>query len=447
MDDKNPSADEPVIYRSEKIISDGTRYTVTFTDRRFILAENGTGAIREDLSYTTIVQAISGFNTLREPVIALSLSVPDAGNRELELIFFHQSAGLNIQDRDKCLVILRTKGVPVDGSAPRAHPSPSQVSRDRSDIGERTRPAVPEWNIFGTTRNVRPEPVDTAPPRSPLFIIVTALLVVGLCIGGVVIAGHILGSRMEAGTDGVTGVQNPAPLNPVPTVTLVTDTGALPGPSPTASGSVIPVNGVWVRISYPGNFTGSVGADGWMTPVNSSGIQWYQLPVHDTAIEGTITKTDGSGSSLTVGVYNGGTLVSESTTSKPRGSIDLDLPIGPSIDNSPVVPPTTAVVAPPPTPDASLVQHAIPPSGVWVRVAYPGNFTGTVTANGLARDVNSSGDQFFRFPMIGGTIDAFLSKGDGSVGNMVVQVYRDGTLVTYDNTSAPLGTVEIHTTV
>ena len=30
---------------------------------------------------------------------------------------------------------------------------------------------------------------------------------------------------------------------------------------------------------------------------------------------------------------------------------------------------------------------------------------------------------------------------------MSIQIYKDGTLVTYSNTSIPLGTAEIHTTV
>ena len=82
-----------------------------------------------------------------------------------------------------------------------------------------------------------------------------------------------------------------------------------------------------------------------------------------------------------------------------------------------------------------------------MRVTYPGNFTGTISANGLARDVNSSGDQFYQMVMRSGTIDGFIEKGDGSVRNMSIQIYKDGTLVTYSNTSIPLGTAEIHTTV
>jgi hypothetical protein len=190
-----------------------------------------------------------------------------------------------------------------------------------------------------------------------------------------------------------------------------------------------------------------VGAEGWISDVNGSGTQVYQLPVHDTTIEGTIEKQDGSGNILDVGIYNGGTLVSGSATSKPWGSIDLDTPIGPAIMSGPETATATPTIAVPPTPDTSIVMHAVPPTGIWVRVAYPGNFTGTISTNGLGQDVNSSGDQFYQLSMSSGSIDGYIEKGDGSVKNMVVQVYKDGTLVTYGNTSAPLGTVEIHTTV
>jgi len=89
----------------------------------------------------------------------------------------------------------------------------------------------------------------------------------------------------------------------------------------------------------------------------------------------------------------------------------------------------------------------VPATGVWVRVAYPGKYTGTIAANGIAHEVNSSGDQIYQFPMTRGTVDAFMEKEDGSEKNMILQVYKDGALVTYDNTTTPLGVVEIHTTV
>jgi hypothetical protein len=89
----------------------------------------------------------------------------------------------------------------------------------------------------------------------------------------------------------------------------------------------------------------------------------------------------------------------------------------------------------------------VPSTGVWVRVAYPGNFTGTIAANGLARDVNSSGDQFYQFPIRSGIIDGFVGKQDGSAKNLIIEVYKDGTRITQGYTSIPFGIVNIQTAV
>jgi hypothetical protein len=455
MDNLKLETDESVIYQSQKIISSGTGYEAILTDRRFILAESGTGVIREDLPYAAIERAVSEFNTLREPVIILTITAKDGSKRELGLIFVHQPGGMNAQDRDRCLMTLRDRHVPVEGLLHQVIP-PSAVRRgaaaDAAGNGrEMVRPAVPEWTIFGTSRYTREqEPEEVKAPRSPLVLIIAAILIAGFCIGSVLIIGHMIVSETANVTNSVQGEGAGGPVateSVSPTLVLTPETTAVPSTEVPVTPGAVPTDGIWIRVSYPGNFSGSVGAEGWMSNVNGSGTQVYQLPVHDTTIEGTIEKQDGSGNTLDVGIYNGGALVSGSATSKPWGSIDLDIPIGPAIVIGPETMTETPTIVAPPTPDTSIVMHTVPPTGIWVRIAYPGNFTGTISTNGLGRDVNSSGDQFYQLSMDSGIIDGYIEKGDGSVKNMVVQVYKDGTLVTYGNTSAPLGTVEIHTTV
>jgi hypothetical protein len=450
MDNLNLASDESVIYKSQKIISSGTGYEAILTDRRFILTESGTGTIREDLPYTAIVGAVPDFNTLREPVIILTITAPEGGTRELELIFVHVTGGFNVQDRDRCLANLRARNVTSEGSLHQSVPS-SPVLRDSAGAalpaeGKNVRPAVPEWTVFGTPRYIRQAP-EEAPPRSPLMLIIAALLIAGICIGSIIAAGQIFGAKPVSVNTTVPAPVTTAAVSASPTQTALPEATAAPAQVTPSVTAAIPADGVWVQVSYAGNFSGSVGAEGWATEVNGSGTRLYQLPVHDTVIEGTINKLDGSGNILDIGIYNGGSLVSESTTSHPWGSVDLDVPIGPVILNEPVTTTAAAAITVPPTPDTSLALHAIPPEGVWVRVAYPGNFTGTITANGIGRDVNSSGDQFYQLSMASGTIDGSIDKGDGSAGNLVVQVYKDGALVAYGNTTEPLGTVEIHTTV
>jgi hypothetical protein len=209
---------------------------------------------------------------------------------------------------------------------------------------------------------------------------------------------------------------------------------------------LIPTNGVWAQISYPGKYTGYLGAQGRQIEVNSSGTRYYQLPVDDAMIEGMIEKMDGSSEKLEVGIYNGGTLVSKSETTKPQGLVDIHVMVGPAIGNG------GTVIVPPPTenkisPYASLPQTIIPPSGVWVRVFYPGNFLGSIGANGQMKNVNSTGDRFYQLPITNGMIDGSVEKQDGSVKNLIIEIYKDGVLISQSFTSTPRGVVDIHTEV
>ena len=53
------------------------------------------------------------------------------------------------------------------------------------------------------------------------------------------------------------------------------------------------------------------------------GRTWPSSPVHDTTIEGSIEKGDGSAGTMDVEILNGGAVISKSTTTKPYGSVEL----------------------------------------------------------------------------------------------------------------------------
>jgi hypothetical protein len=87
--------------------------------------------------------------------------------------------------------------------------------------------------------------------------------------------------------------------------------------------SSIPQTGVWVRVIYPGNFTGSIGSAGKMRPVTGSVDQFYQVPTVDGIVQALIQKQDGSGNVLNAEVYRNGTMVKNVSITVPRGTIDL----------------------------------------------------------------------------------------------------------------------------
>jgi hypothetical protein len=448
MDNLNLGSDEPVRIRAGKIIIDGVGHEAILTNRRLILTYAATGAIRESIPYEDIAIAVAGTNTLREPLLIVTTVSPDGSRHETGLIFIHQPAAMNVQERDRCLAVLAEQKVPVQGShaaSPAADRSGMTGAGQQEGNAPGERPAVPDWTIYGVSQHSRRNGPEEPSPRSPLFTLAAVILLVGICIGALLVLGP--GHQQDKVSSPGNATKAVTAAVPGPSITVTPDLAAPSVPGATPRPGEIPPNGIWVIVSYPGQYTGHLKAGGWNFDVNSSVTDRYQLPVGNTMIEGAIAKMDGSATGMEVGVYDGGSLVWEGATTKPYGVVDLHVRVGSSVISKPLVTPSPTVVAVIPTPDTSLVLHEIPAIGVFVRVAYPGNFTGTVTANGFTREVNSSGEGIYQLSMSSGNIDSYLAKGDGSAANMVVQVYRDGRLVTYGNTTSPLGTVDLHTTL
>lgn len=113
MDNLNLGSDESVIHTTQKLIISGVGYMATFTGSRLILVESDSGNPAESIPYATIVLAVAGTNRLREPVIQLTVGSGERRTRETELIFIHLATGMDLQNRDKCIAILRDHGVPV----------------------------------------------------------------------------------------------------------------------------------------------------------------------------------------------------------------------------------------------------------------------------------------------------------------------------------------------
>jgi len=92
-------------------------------------------------------------------------------------------------------------------------------------------------------------------------------------------------------------------------------------------------------------------------------------------------------------------------------------------------------------------QYLIPKTGVWVRFQYPGNYVGYIAAKGVNREVNSTGEQYLQLPIASGPIDGSIEKQDGSTDNLIVEIYKDGTLISQKSTRTPEGVLDIHVSV
>jgi len=454
MDTPGSESGDAVIHRTQRLIINGIGYEAVFLEGRLTLVCEDAEKPRLEIPYQDITLASAETNRLREPVIRITYNTADGGMRGIEMIFIFLAAGRNIQNRDRCLTILEKQGVPVQPD-----PTPadyySRARRERMDAGTLDteaptgRPAVPEWTVYGPAQGTRQALPDEPKPVSPAFTLIAIVLLAAILLVAMLSPipepGLQPWEKAAAAKAGVSATPTPAP-GPTPAATIAPDSKESPSPFGT-----IPGNGIWVKISYPGRYSGFLSAGAWRSDVNSSGTQWYQLPVQNTVVDGFIEKGDGSGKRLEVTTYNGGNLIARHETTTPRGIVEMHVLIGTAV-NGPDIPitPSPAFVEPPTPPQAAETvpaQFAVPDTGVWVQVRYPGNYTGTISSNGQVRSIDGAGDQLYQMVMKSGTIDGTLEKADGSMDLLEILVYRDGVLTALANTTVPKGIAEIHAIV
>ncbi|PKL64639.1 MAG: hypothetical protein CVV32_08195 [Methanomicrobiales archaeon HGW-Methanomicrobiales-3] len=450
MDDLNPGSDEPILKKFPKIIVNGVRYEAVLTNRRIVLTERETGKIFKDILYSAITRAVSGVNSIREPTLLLSINPPAGEERSLELIFVYQPGGMNVQNIESCADILQDHQVTVQRikspySAGPMNRIQALTPGMQAGVEGESRPAVPDMGLMSTLRSGRELPPEESQKTPYLIAIVGIVVILAVIAAGVFIAGQ--------GPDEIIPSTNRNSSYPVPTetaaptVVVTTTTPVAPALTVTPSQMTVPPNGIWFSVTYPGNFTGTVKAKGWETAIGSSGTYLVQLPVENALIEGSVGKADGTGDAMEVVVLNGGTGIWKGSTTKPYGTIEIRVPVGTAVISMPPPAPAPTEIAAAPTPDTSLVLPPIPATGVWVRVAYPGNYTGTIRTNGIERDVNGSGVRDYQVALTVGNVQGIFKKEDGSAKNLVVQIYRENTLIALANTSKPQGIVEFQTLV
>ena len=446
MDDLNLGSDEAIQKKFPKIIINGVRYEAVLTNRRFVLTERETGAIFEDILHSDITLAVSGINSIREPTLQLNINPPAAEERSLELIFVYQPGGMNVQNLESCVEILQAHQVTVqrikspNSAGPMNRIQALTPGMQTGAEGE-SRPAVPTMGLFGSLRSGRELPPEES-GKTPWLIAIAAIVV----ILAVIAAGAFLAGQGTSVPVNTTTTQ--APVN-TPVVTLPAGTPVPVSPIPVVSPAqpAVPVNGIWIHVSYKGQYSGNIRAKGWGTDINSTGSLLTQMPVENALIEGSLEKMDGSGDLMEVIISNGGRPIWRGETTKPYGMVEIRVETGAAIISSPE--PGPKPVPPPavPTPDPSIALKEVPPTGMYLRVCYAGDFSGTLAGNRVEREVEGTGDQFFQVPVAGRSIDAEVAKDDGSDRDMVVQLYKDSTLILTRNTSRPFGVIEIHTSI
>ena len=103
----------------------------------------------------------------------------------------------------------------------------------------------------------------------------------------------------------------------------------------------------------------------------------------------------------------------------------------------PITPIVTVTLAP------GSTQVVIPPTGVWVRVSYPGTYIGLIGTPGNQVEVNDTGDHLYQIPASERTVAAALQKKDSSGDEIILEVYKNGVMLKREASITPKGIVEI----
>jgi hypothetical protein len=90
----------------------------------------------------------------------------------------------------------------------------------------------------------------------------------------------------------------------------------------------------------------------------------------------------------------------------------------------------------------------VPGSGVYVRVGYLGQYTGSYTANGVSYEVKNSGFHIYTIDQPTGTIMATFEKADDGVKhNLTAEIWENGGMLAQNLTYDPFGTVSVSANV
>ena len=164
---------------------------------------------------------------------------------------------------------------------------------------------------------------------------------------------------------------------------------------PTPVQVTIPQTGVWLRITYPGNYNGTYGNPGYyQTRVADTGDHFYQIAIASGPVIASIKKQDGSGDMLVIAVYKDGVLIKQESTTAPYHSIDSYTDLKTTTPSSrPVTPvPTPLVTTQSTIPNLIGTWNVNSQSAVILKSGAPGEWThhsgpySTLTAQAVITD-------------------------------------------------------------
>lgn len=336
------NSNETIILSTHNVVINTIPAEAILTNQRLILVDSRHTSLRpQDIPFVSLETVTIGENTALDPVLSLSIVLPDETRHTLGIVFPQAPKQKRTGERDEWATKIKEASLTA-----------------QKESGVRPAELVPPWvagdvpaeeGVTGKVAEKDSEGYVNPPlaPRRPraktpsgnrrIFMATgIALVLILACVAAVFfLAPSFTGNLPKAPVTPTLTAVIPA-TTPAPAVTQQPTVAATP--QPTATPETTPVvttipeatqatdpwlSGVWVRIQYDGEYSASYGTSGRLREVTGSGDQYYQIPAKDQIVEAAVEKLDESGGLLTVSIYNDGILAASSSTTKPHGTVEI----------------------------------------------------------------------------------------------------------------------------
>ncbi|PKL69184.1 MAG: hypothetical protein CVV30_06300 [Methanomicrobiales archaeon HGW-Methanomicrobiales-1] len=360
------NSDESIILSTHNVLVDAAVSEMILTNGRLLIVDSdSTVSQHKEIPFAAIETVTTMESGSADPAISLAIFTHDLGTRPMQLVFSQQPRSDRTSERDEWAQKIKEQmGLLPAGTAPAYVDFAEDEGEDlKKLIGYKSEgaPAVTEdRNVpVGSGPKRKTSPRSSAPASAALnknmVIAAGAIIVIILLVAGAAfIYPGFLSAKSSEPQLPVTLVPTPGGPHPtVPTPVLTAEPTPVataapeqtPASQPTAITTpqlqtAIPASGVWVQITYDGDYTGSIGSGGRMREVSGTGGRFYQISAASTdIIEVSIQKLDTTGLPMTVEVFNNGVKVSDKTIITPKGTLSMtvDLKTTPVLIATPAV--------------------------------------------------------------------------------------------------------------
>jgi hypothetical protein len=346
------NSDESILLSTHNILVDAAVSEAILTNRRLLIVDsNNPLSQHKEIPFAAIETVTTMESGSGDPAISLAVLKKTGGTIPMQLVFTQQPRSPRTSERDEWAQRIKEQ---IDllpaGTAPEYVEFTQDVGEDLKKLigykSEGAPDAAEDKNIPASARpkgktslSSRFHPPAPAALNKNTLIAITAIVVVILLIAG---AAFIYPAFLSPKTSVPLPPATPAPTAAVtttPVTTPVLTAEPTPVPSitpaqtpilqqttitPTQPQTAIPVTGVWVRIGYDGDYTGSIGTGGRMIEVSGTGGRVYRVSAASTEIiEVSIQKLDTAGLPLTVEVFSNGEMIQHKTIITPKGTLEM----------------------------------------------------------------------------------------------------------------------------